>query len=140
MSKSRKDVHNASLYDGALVLFMHQVSGGTVQEPQPPFKETHTSPPIRFLLQHLRILRPLAQPHTPQGSPLEPIPRGHGQLMTPRPRRARDARIVDTVVDSPERFDTLIHHTLDLRLDRSVRFGEDGVDLGVSVGFFEPRL
>lgn len=72
---------------------------------------------IRLLLQHLRILRPLTQPHTPQVNSLGPIPRGHGQLMTPRPRCARDARIVDTVVDSAERFDALTHHALDVRLD-----------------------
>jgi hypothetical protein len=57
--------------------------------------------------------------------------------MTPRPRRARDSRIVDTVVDSAERFDGLIHHALDVRLDGSVHFDENGLDLGVSVGFFE---
>ena len=33
------------LCGGAPVLFVHQVSEGTVHEPQPPFKETHTSSP-----------------------------------------------------------------------------------------------
>ena len=37
-------------------------------------------------------------------------------------------------MDSAECFDALIHHALDVRLDRSVHFDED---LGISVGFFE---
>ena len=105
------------LCGGTPVLFTHQVSRGSTRTSTSLQRNTYAISQILLLLQHLRNLRPLTQLHTPQVNLLDPIPRGRRQLMTPRPRRARDARIVDTVVDSTERFDTLIHHALDVRLD-----------------------
>ena len=86
---------------------------------------------IRLLLQHLRDLRPLTQPHAPQIDPLHPIPRRHGQLVAPRSRRARHPGIVDAVVDRAEGLDAVVDHALDIRLDRRVGFDEDGLDLGI---------
>jgi hypothetical protein len=118
-SENRGDVHNASPLRrcSSPIHAPSQWGGHSPRTSTSPSKKHILHLQICLLLQHLRNLRPLAQPHTPQVNPLDPIPRCHGQLMTPRPRRARDSRIVDTVVDSAERFDAFIHHALDVRLD-----------------------